>query len=84
MLFRSQRGSSVPSLDYEYLLIYEPPQQPGSNTVSLFSIDAEDPTKLTQVGKAVPSGGEFPESVTINSKGTTACVLNGGAVNGVK
>ncbi|PPR00852.1 hypothetical protein CVT26_012487 [Gymnopilus dilepis] len=56
---------------------------PGSNTVSLFSIDAEDPTKLTQVGKAVPSGGEFPESVTINSKGTTACVLNGGAVNGV-
>jgi len=56
---------------------------PGSNTISLFSIDAEDPTKLTHVGKPVNSGGEFPNSVVINSKGTTVCVLNGGAVNGV-
>ncbi|KAF8894197.1 hypothetical protein CPB84DRAFT_1963395 [Gymnopilus junonius] len=56
---------------------------PGSNTLSLFSIDSVDPTKLTQVGKAVPSGGEFPNSVAINSMGTTACVLNSGAMNGV-
>ncbi|KAF8885089.1 hypothetical protein CPB84DRAFT_1837963 [Gymnopilus junonius] len=56
---------------------------PGSNTVSLFHIDAEDPTKLTPFGKPANSGGEFPIAVTINSEGTTVCVLNGGAVNGV-
>ncbi|PPQ97998.1 hypothetical protein CVT26_003060 [Gymnopilus dilepis] len=56
---------------------------PGSNTVSLFGINAQDPTKLTPIGKPVNSGGEFPNSVVINSKGTVTCVLNGGKVNGV-
>ncbi|KAF8907851.1 hypothetical protein CPB84DRAFT_1744421 [Gymnopilus junonius] len=56
---------------------------PGSNTVALFSIDTTDPTKLTQVGKAASSGGDFPVSVAINSKGNTVCVLNGGAKNGI-
>ncbi|PPR05312.1 hypothetical protein CVT26_011571 [Gymnopilus dilepis] len=56
---------------------------PGSSTVALFKINSQDPTKLTLVGKPVSSGGQFPSSVTINKKGTVACVLNGGVVNGV-
>ncbi|PPQ96211.1 hypothetical protein CVT26_005616 [Gymnopilus dilepis] len=56
---------------------------PGSSTVALFKINPQDPTKLTLVGKPAKSGGEFPSSVTINSKGTVACVLNGGVINGV-
>ncbi|PPQ69337.1 hypothetical protein CVT26_002569 [Gymnopilus dilepis] len=56
---------------------------PGSNSVSLFSINPEDPTELTLIGRPAPSSGEFPVSVAINSKGTSACVLNGGKVNGV-
>lgn len=58
--------------------------QAGSNTVSLFSINPEDPTRLTLLGRPVPSGGEFPQSVAINSAGTDVCVLNGGKINGVK
>ncbi|KAF8903685.1 hypothetical protein CPB84DRAFT_1773887 [Gymnopilus junonius] len=55
----------------------------GSNTVSLFSINPEDPTRLTLLGRPIPSGGDFPQSVAFNSKGTDVCVLNGGKVNGV-
>ncbi|KAF8873063.1 hypothetical protein CPB84DRAFT_1854178 [Gymnopilus junonius] len=55
----------------------------GSNTVSLFSINPDDPTRLTLLGRPVPSGGDFPQSVAINSRGTDVCVLNGGKVNGV-
>ena len=58
--------------------------QAGSNTVALFSIDAEDPTHLTLIGRPAPSGGEFPQSVAFNSQGTGVCVLNGGRVNGVR
>ncbi|KAK2460349.1 hypothetical protein APHAL10511_007738 [Amanita phalloides] len=56
----------------------------GSNTVALFKIDPSDPTHLTMVGKPVGSGGEFPTSVAFNMAGTVVCVLNGGAVNGVR
>ncbi|KAF8888698.1 hypothetical protein CPB84DRAFT_1849518 [Gymnopilus junonius] len=56
---------------------------PGSNSVSLFRINPEDPTQLTLVGRPAPSAGEFPVSVAINSKATHACVLNGGKVNGI-
>jgi len=55
----------------------------GSNTLSMFKIDFENPAKLTMVGSPVPSGGEFPNSIAINEQGTMACVLNAGRVNGV-
>ncbi|KAG7089587.1 hypothetical protein E1B28_011254 [Marasmius oreades] len=55
----------------------------GSNTLSLFSIDEQDPAVLTRVGSTVGSGGEFPVSVAFNSKGDKLCALNGGEVNGV-
>jgi hypothetical protein len=56
---------------------------PGSNTVSMFSINPANPAKLKMVGGPVSSEGEFPMSVAINEAGTMVCVLNGGAVNGV-
>ncbi|KAF4623301.1 hypothetical protein D9613_002396 [Agrocybe pediades] len=56
---------------------------PGSNTVSMFSINPSNPSKLTMVGGPVSSEGEFPMSVAINANGTMVCVLNGGAVDGV-
>ncbi|KAF8638285.1 hypothetical protein AX17_002305 [Amanita inopinata Kibby_2008] len=56
----------------------------GSNTVVAFRIDPENPAHLTMLGKPVPSGGEFPVSVVFNRAGTRVCVLNGGAVNGVR
>jgi len=55
----------------------------GSNTLSMFKIDLENPAKLTMVGSPVSSGGEFPNSIAINDQGTMACVLNAGRVNGV-
>ncbi|PPQ96052.1 hypothetical protein CVT26_004684 [Gymnopilus dilepis] len=56
---------------------------PGSNTLSMFSINANNPSQLTMVGNPVSSEGEFPMSVAINENATMVCVLNGGAVNGV-
>lgn len=56
---------------------------PGSNTVSMFKISPENPSELTLIGKPQSSGGEFPVSVTYSSALSTACVLNGGAVDGV-
>jgi len=53
----------------------------GSDTVSMFSINPEDPTDITLVGEPVASGGEFPTSVAAH--GNNVCVLNGGKVNGV-
>ncbi|KAI0784264.1 hypothetical protein C8Q75DRAFT_724765 [Abortiporus biennis] len=55
----------------------------GSNTVSVFAIDPQDPTKLQHLGAPVGSGGEFPMSLAISAKGSTVCVLNGGQINGV-
>ncbi|TDL16576.1 hypothetical protein BD410DRAFT_808023 [Rickenella mellea] len=56
---------------------------PGSNTVSMFSINPENPIDMKLIGGPVSSEGEFPMSVALNKNGTMACVLNGGAVNGV-
>jgi hypothetical protein len=56
---------------------------PGSNTISMFRIDAADATKLTMVGKPVDTLGEFSMSVTISTKLKQACVANSGAKAGV-
>lgn len=56
---------------------------PGSNTVSMFQISQENPSQLTMVGKPQSTGGEFPISVTYSSTLNIACVVNGGAVDGV-
>ncbi|KAF8163905.1 hypothetical protein K438DRAFT_1618048, partial [Mycena galopus ATCC 62051] len=55
----------------------------GSNTVSVYEIDAANPALLTLIGNPIASGGEFPISLVINQAGTRVCVLNGGQVNGV-
>ncbi|THH28585.1 hypothetical protein EUX98_g5595 [Antrodiella citrinella] len=55
----------------------------GSSTVSLFSINPQDPTMISQIGEPVSSEGEFPVSLAINKKGDAVCVLNAGQVNGV-
>lgn len=56
---------------------------PGSNTVVMFQISHKDPSQLTMIGKPQSTGGEFPISVTYSSALNIACVLNGGAVDGV-
>jgi len=56
---------------------------PGSNTLSMFSINNENPTKLQLIGSPVSSRGQFPISVAINKEGNLVCALNGGAVNGI-
>ncbi|KAK7050997.1 hypothetical protein VNI00_005109 [Paramarasmius palmivorus] len=55
----------------------------GSNTISLFSINPQDPSNLKRVGEPIGSGGEFPVSVAFNKAGDTLCALNGGEVNSV-
>ncbi len=57
---------------------------PGSSTISLFSINPKNPLLISQIGQPVSSEGEFPMSLAFNKNGTQACVLNGGMVNGVK
>ncbi|TVY57955.1 hypothetical protein LCER1_G002355 [Lachnellula cervina] len=56
---------------------------PGSNTVSMFSINPSDPTKLTMIGAPASTLGEFPVSVTISQKLAIACVANSGAKSGI-
>ena len=56
---------------------------PGSNTVSMFSIDPNDPTKLTMIGQPADTLGEFPLSVSLSTTLNQACVANSGAKNGI-
>ncbi|VDC08036.1 unnamed protein product [Peniophora sp. CBMAI 1063] len=56
----------------------------GSNTIQMYNIDPKNPTKLTPIGSAVPSGGDFPESIAINNAGDQLCVLNGGLESNVQ
>ncbi|KAJ3804881.1 hypothetical protein F5876DRAFT_82481 [Lentinula aff. lateritia] len=51
---------------------------PGSGTVSLFSVNPSDPSDLTLIG------GQWPMSVTFNKAGDFVCGSNGGEVNGVR
>jgi hypothetical protein len=55
----------------------------GSNSITVFAIDPDQPSNLTKLGQPVSSEGEFPMSLAINSNGTQVCVLNGGQVAGV-
>ena len=57
--------------------------QAGSNTISLFSINPNSPTVISQIGNPVSSEGEFPMSLAFNADGSRLCALNGGFVNGV-
>lgn len=56
----------------------------GSDTIALFEINTQTPENLTMIGEPVNSGGEFPISLAFNKSGKQVCVLNGGAVNGIK
>ena len=49
----------------------------------MFTIDTENPLKLTMVSEPAPTLGQFAMSIAYSSKYQKACVLNGGAVNGV-
>ena len=55
----------------------------GSNTLSMFKIDQQDPTKLTMLGQPVDVNGEFPLSVAVSPKANMACVASSGAKAGV-
>ncbi|KEF54629.1 uncharacterized protein A1O9_09071 [Exophiala aquamarina CBS 119918] len=55
----------------------------GSNTLSMLSIDMQDPTKLTMVGQPMPVQGEFPNTVAVSMKNRLVCVGTTGAKNGV-
>jgi hypothetical protein len=56
---------------------------PGSNTISMFTISAADPTNLTMVGQPADTLGEFPMSVTISTELSQACVANSGSKAGI-
>ncbi|TGJ81826.1 hypothetical protein E0Z10_g6949 [Xylaria hypoxylon] len=56
---------------------------PGSNTVSMFAISRQDPTKLTLVGKPVAVPAEFPVTVAASEQNKLVCVGSSGAVAGV-
>jgi len=56
----------------------------GDNTVSMFTINPNDPADVKLAGKPAPSGGDFPMSVAVSKKRNMACVLNGGAKSGVR
>lgn len=55
----------------------------GSNTVTMFAIDARDSTKLTMVGQPVAVPGEFPNTVAASAKNKLVCVGSSGALAGV-
>jgi hypothetical protein len=51
---------------------------PADNTLSAFGIDSNDPTLLTQLGKATNSQGEFPVALAYSTKHNTLCTVNSG------
>ncbi|KAJ3274057.1 hypothetical protein HDV01_003550 [Terramyces sp. JEL0728] len=55
---------------------------PGSNSVSMFSIDQADPTKIKLLQTA-DSCGDFPVALAFSSKLQMLCVVNGGKNNSV-
>ncbi|KAI9811295.1 MAG: hypothetical protein M1826_003271 [Phylliscum demangeonii] len=55
----------------------------GSNTVTLFEIDADDATKLVMVGKPTYTLGDFPVSVAVSERLQQACVANTGVKAGI-
>ncbi|OCK76868.1 hypothetical protein K432DRAFT_359600 [Lepidopterella palustris CBS 459.81] len=55
----------------------------GSNTLTMLSISASDPTKLTMVGKPVSLPGEFPNTVAASLKNSLVCVGTTGAKAGI-
>ncbi|KAF8635312.1 hypothetical protein AX17_003951 [Amanita inopinata Kibby_2008] len=55
----------------------------GSDTLTIFRIDPGNPTRLTMKGKPVPSGGNFPTSVTLNKAENVLCVSNTGRISNV-
>ncbi|KAF8324831.1 hypothetical protein F5887DRAFT_1021521 [Amanita rubescens] len=56
---------------------------PGSDTISVFSISENDPSLLAPLGTPVWSRGEFPVSVAFNKAGDVLCALNTGSLNGI-
>lgn len=55
----------------------------GSNTLSMFFINKDDPQHPTLVGSPASTMGEFPQTVAYSPALKTVCVLNGGAKAGV-
>ena len=55
----------------------------GSDSVSMFTIDARQPTQTTLVATQ-PTGFGFPVSIALSTNRSLACVLNGGANNGIR
>ena len=51
---------------------------PGSDTVSLFTIDGASGGTTVNLVDQVSSGGAFPVSMAASVDGKQACVLNGG------
>lgn len=56
---------------------------PGSNTVTMFSISGDTSTTLTMVGRPVPIQGEFPVTVAASAKHKLVCVGSTGAKSGI-
>ncbi|KAF2846865.1 hypothetical protein T440DRAFT_404848 [Plenodomus tracheiphilus IPT5] len=55
----------------------------GSNTLTMMSISAKDPTALTMVGKPVAVPGEFPNTVAASAKNQLVCAGTTGAAAGI-
>ncbi|KIY00244.1 uncharacterized protein Z520_03929 [Fonsecaea multimorphosa CBS 102226] len=55
----------------------------GSNTLSMLSIDPQDPTKLTLIGAPASLPGQFPNTVAASANNQLVCVGTTGVTNGV-
>jgi len=55
----------------------------GSNSLTMFKINELQPTEISMVGMPVDTQGDFPVAVAYSEKMNLACVVNGGAVDGV-
>ncbi|CAJ2503473.1 Uu.00g108670.m01.CDS01 [Anthostomella pinea] len=55
----------------------------GSDTAVMYRIDPANPLHLEMVGKPMSTLGEVAMSIAYSAKLEKACVLNGGALNGV-
>lgn len=56
---------------------------PGDNTFSVFTVNANDPSQLTSLGAPINSLGQFPVAIAYSRQHQTACVLNSGGQSNI-
>ncbi|KAF8621894.1 hypothetical protein AX15_007446 [Amanita polypyramis BW_CC] len=75
-----QQGLTVPSGDSTF---GQGGLQTASSTLTLWSVEPNNPLNITKIGSPASSGGDYPNSVIFNKAGDRLCASDAGTHNGL-